>query len=174
MKKFLSSICLVCLLVVFLCPSSVLAATISKYESMKNINTVMNYITITDDNLFIFNEELAKHNGEQNNIIEIGNMVEAWSLAEANISTNLTRDGIPFYGNWCGPGHGSGDPIDALDAACRTHDICYGDYGYFNCQCDYDLLLDIYLIKADLSPTQLTAAEAIITYFMLQTGAHCD
>lgn len=27
-----------------------------------------------------------------------------------------------YHGRWCGPGVGSGAPIDALDSACRLHD----------------------------------------------------
>jgi hypothetical protein len=42
---------------------------------------------------------------------------------------------FPGY-NWCGPGcSGPGAPINAVDAACREHDLCYqrtGDY----CYCD--------------------------------------
>lgn len=48
--------------------------------------------------------------------------------------------GLPVYGNWCGPGHGGGTPVDAVDAACQTHDNCYGDRGYFDCQCDDQLV----------------------------------
>lgn len=44
--------------------------------------------------------------------------------------------GIAIYGNWCGPGHGGGPAIDAVDAVCRAHDQCYGERGYFNCRCD--------------------------------------
>src|SRR5437763_1203012 len=44
---------------------------------------------------------------------------------------------IPIYGNYCGPGYGDESgataPIDAVDAACRTHDLCYAASGYFNC-----------------------------------------
>jgi len=51
-------------------------------------------------------------------------------------------DGIPcIYGRWCGPGcSGPGAPIDSVDTCCRTHDGCYARRGYFDCQCDRDLL----------------------------------
>lgn len=49
-------------------------------------------------------------------------------------------DGIEYYGNWCGPLHGSGQPIDAVDRACCLHDQCYADRGYLDCSCDRDLI----------------------------------
>src|SRR4029077_14661699 len=48
--------------------------------------------------------------------------------------------GLAIYGNYCGPGHGdptgATPPVDAVDAACRTHDLCYDATNYFNCGCD--------------------------------------
>ncbi|MBA1159423.1 hypothetical protein H0S73_25430 [Microvirga sp. Marseille-Q2068] len=42
-----------------------------------------------------------------------------------------------FHGNWCGPGDaGRAAPIDALDAACRAHDLCYERLGQRACPCD--------------------------------------
>lgn len=32
---------------------------------------------------------------------------------------------IRIYGNWCGPGYGGGHCVDAIDCACRTHDLAY-------------------------------------------------
>lgn len=50
---------------------------------------------------------------------------------------------IPVWGNWCGPGYGAGTPKDTLDALCMEHDLCYGERGYWDCQCDYDLIYGI-------------------------------
>lgn len=50
------------------------------------------------------------------------------------------KDGVPIHGNWCGPLHGFGTCIDALDCVCRTHDLCYGTRGYLSCKCDNDLV----------------------------------
>ena len=51
---------------------------------------------------------------------------------------------FPVYGNYCGFGHGdpTGNmpPIDAVDAVCREHDLCYGLLGDFDYRCDRNLI----------------------------------
>ena len=45
-----------------------------------------------------------------------------------------------IHGNWCGPlCSGPEDPETQVDACCKEHDLCYGDSGYFNCECDAQL-----------------------------------
>ncbi len=52
---------------------------------------------------------------------------------------------FPVYGNYCGFGHGDPTgktpPIDAVDAVCRKHDLCYRLRGDFDHRCDHDLEL---------------------------------
>ncbi len=47
---------------------------------------------------------------------------------------------LPFYGNYCGPGHGDPTyktpPVDAVDLACREHNRCYALLGGFDSRCD--------------------------------------
>jgi hypothetical protein len=47
---------------------------------------------------------------------------------------------FPVYGNYCGVGHGdptgNTPPIDAVDAVCREHDLCYARLGAFDSRCD--------------------------------------
>jgi hypothetical protein len=47
---------------------------------------------------------------------------------------------LPFYGNYCGPGHGDPTyqtpPVDAVDLACREHNRCYALLGSFDRRCD--------------------------------------
>jgi hypothetical protein len=43
---------------------------------------------------------------------------------------------IPVHGNWCGPNHGAGPILDALDDACMRHDHCAAQQGLFDCGCD--------------------------------------
>ena len=58
----------------------------------------------------------------------------------------VSPDGLsmPVYGNYCGMGHGdpTGEtpPIDAVDAVCREHDMCYESLGDFNEWCDVELI----------------------------------
>jgi len=59
------------------------------------------------------------------------------------------------YGRFCGPGEPnvenlskkeaiakleSTEPDDDIDAACKAHDMCYANHGYFNYECDKKLL----------------------------------
>ena len=49
---------------------------------------------------------------------------------------------LAVYGNWCGPKHpktGACPPVNWVDEACRKHDECYAEKGYFNCDCDLQL-----------------------------------
>lgn len=42
-----------------------------------------------------------------------------------------------FHGHWCGAGdENRAAPVDALDAACRAHDLCYERVGRGACACD--------------------------------------
>lgn len=42
-----------------------------------------------------------------------------------------------FHGHWCGAGdRNRAAPVDAFDAACRAHDLCYERVGRNACSCD--------------------------------------
>lgn len=43
---------------------------------------------------------------------------------------------FPVHGNWCGPNHGAGPILDALDDACMRHDHCVMQVGRLDCGCD--------------------------------------
>jgi hypothetical protein len=46
-----------------------------------------------------------------------------------------------FHGNWCGAGDANrAAPVDAFDAACRAHDLCYERAGRDACICDRTFL----------------------------------
>ena len=78
--------------------------------------------------------------------------------------------GLPIYGNYCGPGYGDPTgmtpPVDAVDAACRAHDLCYGTSGYFDCACDRTLITSMpAAIAATPCATGKIAGQAIIAFF---------
>ncbi|WP_414473808.1 phospholipase A2 family protein [Microvirga sp. M2] len=81
-----------------------------------------------------------------------------------------------FHGNWCGLGDmNRRKPIDALDAACRAHDLCYERRGRGACSCDRAFLKataflsqrrridDAAKAKAALANTLFTIAPCIET-----------
>ena len=80
------------------------------------------------------------------------------------------EDGFPVHGNWCGPGHGGGQPIDTVDQACMEHDKCYDREGYWDCGCDSRLLGDLSraITSSRLSPEGRLAATAISAWFSAQ------
>jgi hypothetical protein len=79
-------------------------------------------------------------------------------------------EGLPIYGNWCGPGHGGGFPIDDLDRACMKHDYCYGREGYFDCTCDVQLIQNIKqaLASGQVKPWGRSMGPAIAAWFSAQ------
>lgn len=81
--------------------------------------------------------------------------------------------GIPIYGNWCGPGHGGGPAIDAVDAVCRAHDRCYGREGYFDCGCNRDLVRAMPGAIARTPSAAGKLAGTVITGFFRATPCVC-
>jgi hypothetical protein len=70
--------------------------------------------------------------------------------------------GIPVHGNWCGPGHGAGQPVDRLDMSCMHHDQCYDRKGYLDCGCDQALVSEIDRAIANGQLNGSTAAKALM------------
>lgn len=62
----------------------------------------------------------------------------------------VATNGQLYHGNFCGPGDGGAGeaPTDALDAACRAHDLCY-DQAARSCACDADLRRAALAVAAD-------------------------
>lgn len=79
---------------------------------------------------------------------------------------------MPVYGNYCGMGHGdpTGEtpPIDAVDAVCREHDMCYESLGDFEPWCDLELIGSMPDAIADTpSPVGKKAGLLTLLYFSL-------
>lgn len=66
-------------------------------------------------------------------------------FAFAAFASPLAAQGInlPVHGNWCGPGHFGGMPIDLLDAACMRHDFCTVEFGPYTCGCDLSFMQEL-------------------------------
>jgi len=50
---------------------------------------------------------------------------------------------LPVHGNWCGPNHGAGPIVDALDDACMRHDYCTMQLGRLDCGCDLAFMTEL-------------------------------
>lgn len=90
---------------------------------------------------------------------------------------------FPVYGNWCGAGHppdvNSTLPTrDAVDAACRNHDLCYASKsknsrisvlnGYCDAGCDQKLIEELdAVVSSDLplKPEAFATGRAAVEYF---------
>ncbi|SHG13825.1 Phospholipase A2 [Microbulbifer donghaiensis] len=76
-------------------------------------------------------------------------------------------EGVKVYGNWCGPGHSGGTPVDAVDRVCMKHDRCYSKKGYLNCDCDRELVRGMAkaVLSRGVSAAGRIAGTAAATYF---------
>ncbi|HEV2743424.1 MAG TPA: hypothetical protein VGV91_09730 [Rubrobacter sp.] len=79
---------------------------------------------------------------------------------------------LPFYGNYCGRGHGDPTyqtpPVDAVDAACREHNRCYALLGDYDEGCDRDFV-EILPTAISETPSQAgkNAGLLALAYFSL-------
>lgn len=167
-EKFSKITCLI-LIVLFLVPSSAFADMTSQYKAYQLRETVMQYVTITQDMVITFDEAEAVANGESEEVIEVGNklveIADSYYLYNNGMSPYLPS--FPIYGNYCGPGNPleNGEPVDFLDAACQAHDDCYNTNGYWDCNCDEKLIADVNALMDDLTGTAYIAGNAIILFF---------
>ena len=91
--------------------------------------------------------------------------IVAASLALALVALHPVS-ALKFYGNWCGPLHPDDpsqapDPIDAVDAACKKHDLAYeANKGIPS----GDDLVDL-LKSGDLEDKEFASAVIMATFF---------
>jgi hypothetical protein len=96
-------------------------------------------------------------------------------LVKPGVSNNLGKPrqfSLPVYGNYCGVGHGdptgNTPPIDAVDAVCREHDLCYARLGAFDSRCDQALVQRMPSAIANTpSPAGKNAGLLALLYFSL-------
>lgn len=102
--------------------------------------------------LLVWNSPVVSDDGLPDDLSEVTNLSEdrldsIFRMLGGGTSASgapfLNGTAIPVYGNWCGPNYGSGTPIDEVDRACQTHDLCYTRSGYFDCRCDNQLVKNL-------------------------------
>lgn len=95
-------------------------------------------------------------------------LVLALSACSANEVKKVSEMNFPVYGNYCGPKYppaGSTPvPVDEVDNACKKHDGCYEENGYFNQECDRQIIADLKMIKPK-TPQEKLSRKLIIAYF---------
>lgn len=104
----------------------------------------------------------------------------------SKLEVRFKRPGISTYygGHYCGPGWGfvradveSGrirelpEAIDAIDAACKTHDQCYADHGYFTGACNQRLAHDLVTVLIARDSTAQMRVDAAIMAGIFQFEA---
>ena len=93
-----------------------------------------------------------------------------YSLLSCSSNKNKTilELNFPIYGSYCGPLHPPRGmnplAIDEVDFACQTHDKCYDDFGYFNRNCDEQIIKNLKLINPQ-SQNEKLAQRLLIFYF---------
>lgn len=129
---------------------------------------VIRYTETGPDGLPTFDAQAAEAGGAVPEVLQAGRQMPAAAQMVSEQPADgdiITLDGIPFWGNWCGPGHGSGIPIDTLDTLCMRHDLCYGERGYFDCYCDAQLRAEIDRYADRMTGGERLMAAAVKTAF---------
>lgn len=109
---------------------------------------------------FFFNKQKALKSKVSTRTLRVGRIFNQCA------SGTITQFKLPIYGNWCGPGHGGGKPVDRLDYCCMRHDLCYkGYHGKGKCACDKAILYHIKKNWNRMRSSEKEYAAAIYTYF---------
>ena len=173
-RKFFEYAFVIMICTLVLIPNSVYATTmniVSEHKSNQIVaedeRIMKEYVTIRKDDIPYFDVDKAIKNGENKEVIEIGESFNKFSndmnREEDSVAT-LRAATIPIWGNWCGPGYGSGQPIDLLDEGCRQHDNCYV-HGGNNCNCNKRLINYINRNIGRMTGGQSIMARAVKLYF---------
>lgn len=140
----------------------------SSFEEIQEV--LQNYIFIDEDGNQKFDLEKAIKDGQNDFVLGLGEEFNELSKSYAmyeETGSIAPYAGMPVWGNWCGPGHGGGIPNGVLDSLCMTHDLCYGQLGYFSCTCDKGLLKGISASYIFMKSDEKRAANLIAAYFTI-------
>ena len=148
-----------------------LACNIHSVLKKLNVSLVDTVSPVVDDEA-LWNEVLGRLDSLETRFSTIAQRLPIPKDAQQQAygAQGAATEGLRVYGNWCGPGHGSGQPIDDLDRACMEHDKCYGRKGYLDCECDGQLVktLDRIIASGNVSPEARASALAIRGWFTVQ------
>ncbi|MBC6316165.1 hypothetical protein [Listeria grandensis] len=124
------------------------------------------YLIYGEDGNVMVNSQKLANSGVSEITSEVADVLNTFSQSQqADADGGAQARGWKVYGNWCGPKHGGGKPIDYLDSICKSHDLCYADRGYFACSCDKMLIKRIDQYAKKMKWKERLAAYAVKTYF---------
>lgn len=100
--------------------------------------------------------------------------------------SSVVGQGVSTYqgGNYCGPGWGFTykdildgkiaqlpDAVDAIDEACKLHDYCYSENGYFTQGCNLVLTYNLVevVVSKDSTPQQRLDATLMAAVFFIES-----
>lgn len=118
-----------------------------------------------------FDEKAAKEDHASIKVMLMGNIMENAARIHQTKNIKDIHLYLPIYGNWCGPGHGSGETKGALDAQCKTHDLCYKYDTASEATCDQNLIDGIRKHYTEMKPDEQQVATVIASFFMLKSNA---
>lgn len=159
-------------------PPATASAEVTAEGFKSAVNETLQYVTTDRNGNRRFDTARALSAGASPEVFVIGAEVNRISPVFSGTATPLAgagKDGMastqglsagfPVHGNWCGPGHGGGTPIDTLDTLCMRHDKCYAARGYFDCLCDKQLRDEIYRFRNRMGGLERAKAAAITVVF---------
>ena len=147
---------------------------INEFSDMNQVENEVNKYVVSEGKEVTFNMEQAILDGQSDFILSIGENINTINSAYKNtVSTSndvmmIPELSLPIWGNWCGPGHGGGQPKDLLDYSCMLHDKDYAKYGYFDCGSDRRLIANINLHYKNMGAVEKGVALAVKAYFQAQ------
>lgn len=180
-KKIIEYIIVIMMSILIIIPNGVYAnalVIVNEYNTRK-INAedqrlLDEYVKNGNNNYPYFDIDKAIMNGESEEILEIGKAFNKFSYDMSQSETGEALSSVislPIWGNWCGPGYGSGKPIDLLDEGCRQHDNCY-IHGGNNCKCNRKLINYINNNLERMTRGQYIMAIAIRLYFQRENSSN--
>lgn len=140
-----------------------------KNDFQSDVEKIKEYLVVQDET-YVFNLGRALQDGSPQEILQAGqyynNLISNSSFLNS-LEPDYSKISMPVWGNWCGPGHGSGAVLDTLDFWCKKHDLCYANRGYFDCICDKQLRDGITHDSHKMKANERAMAAAIVVYFSI-------